>query len=128
MTVVDHAKIIAANIIANQNGTAPQSVKVAEPIPQKPLESMETRSVAVTDSLTTLWDEARHGLQWASFDLNNNGPDPVYVIVNTWNWPEAPLPVGLSIHVDFKGRAKIQKVWLKCDAGKRANVSIFVTK
>lgn len=33
MSIIDHAKSVAANIIANQNGTLPQSITIKEVIP-----------------------------------------------------------------------------------------------
>jgi len=86
------------------------------------------KGVNVTDQITEVYDEKRHGLQWEEFDLTNNGPDPVYFSVNKWESPEAPLTAGLSLHVDYKNKGLVNRVYLKCATGRTANVSFFVMR
>jgi hypothetical protein len=95
---------------------------------QQPAGSLSTRSYTITSTVKMLWSRRQNGLQWTSFDLINQGPDPVYVSVNTSDFPEAPLGVGQTLNVDLKQRGAIDKVYLRCDAGKTANVDLWVVK
>lgn len=90
--------------------------------------SLTTRSYTITGAVKMLWSRRRGGLQWTSFDLVNRGPDPVFVSVNSSDWPDAGLPVGQTLNVDLKQRAAIDKVYLRCDQGKTATVDLWVIK
>jgi len=111
-----------------------------------PVESVETMPVAeekarldtldifdlnvdVTDKVEDIHiSKAKYKLPWTSFDLDNNGPDPVFFSVNKWNSPQAPLNAGQSIHINLKKSRGIRRVFLKCDKGQNTNVSLFIHK
>ncbi len=96
---------------------------------EKPVGEVSNLSVVVTDRITDLYSpNAEYGLPWSSFDFTNNGPDGVYLGVNQWDWPEAPLPVGQSLNIDFGQKGSIKRVFLKCDAGQTSNVSFHIIK
>lgn len=120
--IMTYAKEMATHIIANQNNAKNN----ANPV--KIETEFYDKGVNVTDQITEVYDEQRHGLQWEKFDITNNGPDPVYFSVNKWESPEAPLIAGLTIHVDYKDKGLINRVYLRCDIGNRANVSFFVMR
>jgi len=135
--IMEHAKQIAANIIAGQ-----QTIS-APPVPpdnevlnqilteiqnQVPEGKVLNREEHITDAITMLYDEETDGLNWTSFDLSNNGPNDVFFSVNDWEWAEAPLPVGQTINIDLKKRAAIKRVYLKCDSGETADVGFIIMK
>ena len=135
--IMEHAKQIAANIIAGQQTISappqPPDNEILNQIlteiqNQVPEGKVLNREYTITEAITELYDEATDGLNWTSFDLSNNGPNPVYFSVNDWEWAEAPLPVGQTINVDLKKRAAIKRVYLKCNSGETANVSFHITK
>ena len=95
---------------------------------QQPAGSLTTRSYTVTSAVKMLWSRRREGLQWTSFDAVNRGPDPIYISVNSSDWPDAGLPVGQTLNVDLKQRGAIDKVYLRCDQGKTAIVDLWVVK
>ena len=95
---------------------------------QMPEGKVYNRKEYITSAITMLYDEATDGLNWTSFDLSNDGPNPVYFSVNDWEWAEAPLPVGQTINIDLKKRGAIKKLYLKCDTGETANVSFYIMK
>ena len=84
--------------------------------------------VNVSDTITELYNHETQHFPWTSFDMDNNGPDPVYFCVNRWYSPEASIQPGGTIHVDLKRREAIKKVYLKCDAGQNSNVSFYIIK
>jgi len=90
--------------------------------------SLSTRSYTVNSAVKMLWNRREGGLQWTSVDFVNNGPDPVYISVNTSDFPLASLPVGQTLNVDLKQHGAIDKVYLRCDQGKTANVDLWVVK
>ena len=94
---------------------------------EKPEGTTYDMRVNVTDQVTELYHQVQ-GLPWSSFDMDNKGPSPVYFCVNEWKSPEAPLPVGGSIHIDLKKRGAIKRVYLICDSGNSSTVSLFITK
>jgi hypothetical protein len=61
---------------------------------------------------------------WFSVNVVNDGPDDVYVMVNTeksFDWHR--VPQGESYRVDMK-RGIIKDLLLKCEAGKTASVRL----
>ena len=84
--------------------------------------------VNVSGTITELYNHETQHLPWTSFDMDNNGPDPVYFCVNQWYSPQAPIQPGGTIHVDLKRRGSIKKVFLKCDSGQSSNVSFYIIK
>jgi len=83
--------------------------------------------VNVTDAITDLYEQS-DGFPWTSVDITNNGPSPVYISVNNWKTQGAPLEVGNTISVDFKRKASINKLYLKCNAGEATTVSLFIVR
>lgn len=94
----------------------------------QPLGEAFDMEVNATAGITEIYDPTTHKIPWTSFDMNNNGPDPVYFCVNEWRDPQAPLMPGKSINVDMKKQGAIKKVYLKCDQGKTANISFYIIK
>lgn len=118
-----HAKETAASIIANQPLNPPiATVDASEP----PVQSYNL-GFDITDQIYEIYKQTDY-LPWTSFDLTNIGPNPVYFCVNEWLSPEAPLPVGQSINIDFKKHGAIKKVYLKCDSGQRARVLFYIIR
>jgi hypothetical protein len=73
-------------------------------------------------------EELRHVIApikpWFSVNVVNDGPDDVYVMVNTeksFDWHR--VPQGESYRVDMK-RGIIKDLLLKCEAGKTASVRL----
>ena len=151
MGVVACVGIIAFMLIRSKETVVlqPSTTKVQETVHLKPLGSEDTvllseindnierqlpvgevtdEFVSVTDAIYEVWDEKENGLNWSSFTLSNNGPSPVYVCVNKWRQPLAPIAVGRSMSVDLKQRGAIKKIFLKCDAGGNANVTMHAIK
>ena len=95
---------------------------------QLPWGEVTDEHLNITDTIYMLYDERERGLHWSSFSLTNEGPNPVYICVNKWKQPLAPLPVGRSISVDLKQRDSINKIYLKCDTGNNASVNIHAIK
>jgi len=95
---------------------------------EKPVGEFFNIDLDITSDITELYSAVSHKLPWSSFDLNNNGPNGVYFCVNKWYSPSAPLPAGKSISVDSKQRGAIKKLYLKCDAGETAHISLFVMR
>lgn len=90
---------------------------------QIPKGEVTDENVDVTGAITELYQQ-KEGFPWTSFSITNNGPDDVYVSVNTWRQPESPIPVGQTMSVDLKQRSSIKRVYLKCDQGNTTNVDI----
>jgi len=89
------------------------------------------KKVEVTNAITEVWDtdyEAQNGLNWMSCSIFNKGPNDVYVSVNKWIWPEAPLSVGQTMNFDFSKKKAIKKIFLKCDDGGIATIHIHAMK
>jgi len=84
--------------------------------------------VNVSDTITELYKSETQYFPWTSFDMDNNGPDPVYFCVNKWYSPQAPIQPGGTIHVDLKRQGAIKRVFLKCDSGQSSNVSFYIIK
>jgi len=126
LRTLSHAKELAASIIANQ--TVKEEVQQEkEEIKKNQIEQVYNLSYAITDDIFEVYKKTDY-LPWQSFDLTNVGPNPVYFSVNKWLSPEAPLPVGQSINIDFKAKGGIRKVFLKCDRGETAKVLFYVVK
>jgi hypothetical protein len=86
------------------------------------------RLVNVTSTVQDVYDEALQGLFWTTCSAINSGPNNVYIAVNDWVQPEAPLPPGESMNIDFGKRGSIKKIWLKCDNGETAQVRLHAMK
>ncbi len=89
------------------------------------------KSVSVTSAISEVYDtdyEAQKGLNWMSCSVFNKGPDDVYISVNKWKWPEAPLSVGQTMNFDFSKKKAIKKIFLKCDDGNTSNIDIHAMK
>lgn len=89
------------------------------------------KKVDVTNVITEVWDtdyEAQKGLNWISCAIFNKGPNDVYISVNKWTSPEAPLSVGQTMNFDFSKKKSIKKIFLKCDDGETATVNIHAMK
>ncbi len=92
----------------------------------------------VTDELINVTDivqdvhpsdyEANHGLHWTVCDVVNRGPNNVYIAVNEWKQPVAPLLPGEAQNIDLGKRGSIKKIYLKCDTGQTAQVRFHVLK
>jgi hypothetical protein len=87
-----------------------------------------TRNETITDFITMLYDDQFKGLNWTSFDIVNNGPDPVYFSVNNHDSMQSSITPGQSVTVDLKQKHAIKKVYLRCDTGKTANVNFYILK
>jgi len=84
--------------------------------------------LSLTDSITTLTREQYDTMPWMSFDLYNDGPDPVHVVVNEdFITEKAPLGSGESLKVDMKAPI-IEKVMLYCGVGNTASVRIYAKR
>lgn len=84
--------------------------------------------INVTSAVQDVYDEAQHGLQWTVCDVVNRGPNNVYVAVNEWKQPVAPLLPGEAQNIDLGKRAAIKRIYLKCDAGETAQVRLHALK
>lgn len=89
-------------------------------LPQSPKGEVFTRSINVDTSVYLLDDRHLGGLNWTSFDLTNNGPDGLYFSVNNMDMPESALPAGETIHIDFKQRQSIKKIYLQSTGSSEA--------
>jgi len=92
-----------------------------------PVGEQSDELVSVTEAISELYQQ-KEGFPWSSFDVVNNGPDPVYVSVNEWRQPEVSIPIGQSLSIDFKQKGAIKRVFLKCDNGDTASVGIHYIK
>ena len=95
---------------------------------QVPQGVMSDKLAKVTDEVTVLYNEKEKGLNWSAFTIRNAGPDNVYLCVNKWRMPEAPLPEGETEHIDLGQKKAIKKVFLVCDPGETATVGIHYLK
>ena len=93
-----------------------------------PVGEVTDELVNVTEAVKMVYDDAQHGLNWAVCDVVNRGPNNVYVVVNQWKQPTAPLLPGESQNIDLGKRASIKKIYLKCDAGENAQVRLHALK
>lgn len=81
---------------------------------------VDPRTISVSGSKTV---EA-YPYAWFSFDLYNDGPDPVYVQVNRHTAKTTPLNSGESLKENCKAPV-IKRIFLETDSGKTASVRIF---
>lgn len=70
---------------------------------------------------------AAYPYKWFSFDLYNDGPDPVYVQVNRHTAKTTPLNKGESLKENCKAPV-IERIFLETDSGKTASVRIFAKR
>lgn len=93
-----------------------------ETIPKAKLRPLE---LTITQNITRLDPTNTYDMPWMTFDLSNDGPDPVYVTINEEELIEkAPLNSGDSLTVDMKKR-NIRKLYLFCGQGNTAQVRIY---
>ena len=95
---------------------------------QYPVGEVTDESITATENPSMLYDEAEHGLNWTSCNIINNGPNNLYVAVNSWKWPVAPLAPGQTMTVDLEVRNAIKKLFFRCDTGETANAYIHAVK
>jgi len=98
---------------------------ILQPVPEG--EYVE-ENINVTDIVYSLIDEQAGGLNWTSFSLTNNGPGAVYMRINNGKQPVSPLPAGQSITIDFHKKGVINSLYLNCNIGETANVTIRAVK
>jgi len=82
--------------------------------------------LTITDKLTVIdRNTPRMNIPWMTFDIFNDGPDPVYIAVNK-NYIEwiAPISIDESLTVNMR-KTQVEKVLLQCKKGKKANVRIY---
>jgi len=86
-------------------------------------------TVNVTDEPKELSpEEGVSYMPWISFDLYNDGPDPVYVMVNEeYLRYRAPIASGENLKVDMK-KPLIRKIWLYCASGQTASVRMYAKR
>jgi hypothetical protein len=85
-------------------------------------------TVHVTSEITTLDPSKVDTMPWMGFDIYNDGPAPVYMMVNEEYLQEkTPLNAGESLKVDMKKR-QVAKITLHCPAGQEADVRIFAAR
>lgn len=83
---------------------------------------------SVTEKFIKLTPAEVSSMPWVTFDVFNDGPDGVYVIVNQdYVTKKAPLKKDENLTVDMK-RPIIEKVYLFCGTGKKASVRIYPLK
>lgn len=63
-------------------------------------------------------------LDWYSFTLFNDGPDPIYIECNERIFSETPIKKGESLIVESERRSGIKWIILFCDKDKEAKVRI----
>ena len=92
-------------------------------IPKGDVEPIE---LSITDEMTWVNRKMYPTMPWISFNLFNDGPDSVYVIVGP-RVKKAPLASGESLTVDMKA-PKIKEVFLLCDPGNTASIRIYAKR
>lgn len=95
---------------------------------QVPAGVSDDKYLAVTDVICMYTGSDDGPLNYTSCSVVNTGPNNVYVSVNEWNNPEAPITPGESQNFDFSRRGAIKKIFLICNAGETANVKIHAMK
>jgi len=89
---------------------------------------VEPIELTVTDKISKITKNKYATMPWISFDLFNDGPNPVYVVVNrNFVTRRAPLNSGESLTVDMKAPI-IEKIYLFCDKGNTASVRIYAKR
>ena len=94
----------------------------------KPVGEVTDEYITVTDTVYELYDIPNHGLHWTTCSIMNRGPNDVYVAVNEWKRPDAPLLVGESMSIDLSKRGSIKRIYFVCDSGERAVVRVHAIK
>jgi hypothetical protein len=84
--------------------------------------------INVTDVVQDVYDQQLHGLHWTVCDVVNRGPNNVYLAVNEWKQPVAPLLPGEAQNIDLGKRASIKRIYFKCDPGETAQVRLHAMK
>jgi len=82
--------------------------------------------VEVTDKLVPV----KEAKPWIYADIRNDGPDPVYVMINKIISPGVRMPVlepAGMLSVDMK-ESLIKVIYLICEKGKKATVRIFAKR
>jgi len=82
------------------------------------------REVSIVDSeIVNLTGE-----EWYSFSAVNDGPDPVYIGVNTYPEMEVPINKKESYDCPMNKRGSIRTIYLVCGKGKSATVRLYGVK
>ena len=97
---------------------------------QVPKGVTDDKYLAITEVIYLFDERTNNGepLNYTSCSIINTGPDNVYVAINEWKNPEAPITPGESHNFDFSRRGAIKKIYLICNAGETANVKIHAMK
>jgi len=97
---------------------------------QVPLGEITDEYLDITDAVYLLYDEKNEGnsLEWTSCGVANRGPNDVFVAVNEWKVPEAPIVPGESQNFDLHRRGAIKRLYLICNSGETARVKIHALK
>jgi hypothetical protein len=95
---------------------------------KNPVGEVTDELINVTSVVQDVYDEALHGLQWTVCDVVNRGPNNVYIAVNEWKQPVAPLAPGEAQNIDLGKRGSIKRLYLKCDPGETAQVRLHALK
>ena len=94
---------------------------------QIPKGTFENRTIVVDDTITLIDKKEEGGLNWHSCDCTNDGPSGVYIGINKWDSPEAPLPAGQSLNINM-GKGAIDKLYLKAETGGTATLRFYIIK
>ena len=94
----------------------------------KPKGEVTDELVDVTSAVYDLYIEGPDGLAWTTCSIVNQGPNDVYVAVNVWKQPDAPLPTGESMNIDLGVRGAIKRIYMVCNAGETATVRLHAIK
>jgi len=85
-------------------------------------------TVDVSDVITTLDPKNVPSMPWITFTIFNDGPSPVYMMVNEEFVQErTSLNLGENVTINMK-KDQIQKVTLHCASGLTSRVRIFAVK
>ena len=82
----------------------------------------------ITENLTPIYFHGREDLYPINdFNLFNDGPDDVYIMVNDSPTPKTPVKRKESLHVDMKAK-KIYRIIVYCKSGETASVRIHALR
>lgn len=99
-----------------------KTTREAKPRTIRPLE------VKVEDSTIVVHGEGEpYYFPWSSFDLYNDGPDPVYFAVNE-DEPADEAPLRENESIEMGPSLDVERIALKCDFGKNTTVRIYPEK
>jgi len=88
---------------------------------EKPSTTLKPLKINVTDKIF----EVKPTTPWKGFSLINDGPNPVYIMVNEQiAEPEAPLNSGDNLDQDIETKV----LYLLCDKGETASVRVYANR